>query len=127
MCSDRIDVICRMNLLQDLVESYVLSCRSSKDCSAKRRDRFPNLSGFCRFCGIGSYELSEMKKLHPDHYTSLCFILEDEALNSELSPTVLSSYLKKHLDFSENAESLSELNAGELRLIFEHDIEKDGE
>lgn len=125
MCSDRIDVICRMNLLPDLAERYVLACRE-ESVGAKRRERFPNISGFCRFCGIGACELAEMKRLYPEHYSSLCSIFEDEALNSELSATVLSSYLKKHLDFSENDPSVSEVNAGELRLIFEHDIEKDG-
>ena len=125
MSSDRIDVICRMNLLPDLAERYILSCRADS-VGSKRRERFPNLSGFCRFCGIGVTELSEIKKLYPERYSSLCSVFEDEALNSELSPTVLSSYLKKHLDFSENDASLSEVNAGELRLIFEHDIEKDG-
>lgn len=114
-----------MNLLPELVERYILSCRSDA-ASSKRRERFPNISGFCRFCGIGFSELSEIKKRYPERYSSICSVFEDEALNSELSPTVLSSYLKNHLDFSEDGASLSEVNAGELRLIFEHDVEKDG-
>ena len=61
MSSDRIDVICRMNLLPDLAERYILSCRADS-VGSKRRERFPNLSGFCRFCGIGVTELSEIKK-----------------------------------------------------------------
>ena len=115
-----------MNLLPELAERYILSCRNSST-GVKGKDRFANVAGFCRFCGIGLSELSEMKKNYPERYSALCFILEDEALNSELSPTLLASYLKKHLDFTERSEDLSEVNAGQLRLIFEHDIEKDGE
>ena len=126
MCSDRIDGICRMNLLPDLAERYILSCREAR-AGGRTKERFANMAGFCRFCGIGFYELSELKSAYPDVYSALCLIFEDEALNSDLSPTLLASYLKRHLDFSEKDKELSEINAGELRLVFEHDIEKDGE
>ena len=126
MCSERIDEICRMNLLPELAERYILSCRNALS-EGKKKERFPNVAGFCRFCGIGLSSLSEIKSKYPDSYYALCSIFEDEAFNAELSPTVLTSYLKKRLDGEESASVCSELGAGELRLIFDHDVIADGE
>ena len=48
-----------------------------------------------------------------------------EALNADVSPTLLSAYLKKRLGYEKNAGS--EICDGQLRVIFEHDITEDGE
>ena len=53
-------------------------------------------------------------------------VLEDEALNAELSPTVLTAYLKKRLGYGEKSEATTSAECGQLRLVFEHDILEDG-
>ena len=128
MWTDEIDNICRMQLLPDLAERYILSCRDGEDSQKKHR-RFPNVAGFCRFFGISSDQLDYMKEKYPDSYSALCLIFEDEAFNAEISTTVLSAYLKKRLGYGEreSAPDSSVNVAGPLKLIFEHDILSDGE
>ena len=43
-----------------------------------------------------------------------------------LSPTVVSAYLKHRLGYGEKSEAVSSADAGEIRLIFDHDISEDG-
>ena len=126
--TDEIDSICRMQLLPDLAERYILSCREEDEGKKKHR-RFPNVAGFCRFFGINSDQLDYMKEKYPDSYSALCLIFEDEAFNAEISTTVLSAYLKKRLGYSERESAPdSTVNVpGPLKLIFEHDIMSDGE
>ena len=128
MWTDEIDSICRMQLLPDLAERYILSCRE-EDNGQKKHPRFPNIAGFCRFFGISSEKLDYMKEKYPDSYSALCLIFEDEAFNAEISTTVLSAYLKKRLGYGEreSAPDSSVNVAGPLKLIFEHDILSDGE
>ena len=128
MWTDEIDSICRMQLLPDLAERYILSCREEGD-GYKKHSRFPNLAGFCRFFGISSNQIDYMKEKYPDSYSALCLIFEDEAYNAEIPPTVLSAYLKKRLGYGEpeNTPDSSVNVAGPLKLIFEHDIRSDGE
>ena len=60
------------------------------------------------------------------------FMLKDvyteklEALNAELSPTVLTAYLKKRLGYGEKSEATTSTECGQLRIVFEHDILEDG-
>ena len=56
-------------------------------------------------------------------------ILEDETLNAALSPTLLSAYLKRRLGYADKAAKTeqNETECGLMRLVFEHDIEEDGE
>ena len=115
MWTDEIDSICRMQLLPDLAERYILSCREEDEGKKKHR-RFPNVAGFCRFFGMNSDQLDYMKEKYPDSY-------------SEISTTVLSAYLKKRLGYAERESAPdSTVNVpGPLKLIFEHDIMSDGE
>ena len=52
-------------------------------------------------------------------------ILEDEALNSDMSPSLLSGYLKKRLGYGE--ESGKEGQGESVVVVFEHDALRDGE
>ena len=82
-----------MQLLSDFAERYILSCRETPS-DKKKHSRFPNIAGFCRFCGIGSDQLNKLKEKYPNSYSALCLIFEDEALNSEIPASILSAYLK---------------------------------
>jgi hypothetical protein len=121
-------------ILYYIVDDYLTSCSAvangSKDETsfrhmAKHRSHFPNLAGLCRYVGVGMSELTVFSKEYPDEYDKLLAILEDEALNSDLSPTILSAYLKKRLSYVKDTEFAE--NAKEVRFCFEHDIFADGE
>lgn len=127
MCTDNLDLVCGMQVLPDLAERYLLNCREEKSANGKH-ERFPNLAGFCRFCGFNGSTIERMKRDYPESYSALCMIFEDEALNSEISPSVLSVYLKKRLGYSSDTENLSSsCDLGQLKLVFEHDVIADGE
>lgn len=117
-----------MQLLSDFAERYILSCRAASS-EAKKHSRFPNIAGFCRFCGIGSDQLNKLKEKYPNSYSALCLILEDEALNAEIPASILSAYLKKRLGYGDTEGKSAELTTdeGQIKLIFEHDILSDGE
>lgn len=87
------------------------------------------MAGFCRYLGIGVEAFRHLMRERQEEYDTLCAMFEDEALNSGLSATLVSAYLKKHLGYGERAEgqgvSISE--ADRIKLIFEHDIYADGE
>lgn len=112
-----------MKLLPELAEQYVLQLRNG----ANERRELPNLAGFYRFYGFDGSDAERLKRECPDGFSSLCFILEDEALNSDISASVLSVYLKKRLGFETSEGSAVEHASDQLRLIFEHDILTDGE
>ena len=123
MCTDDLDTICQNKQLSDLAEKYIFSCRETVD--SKKNGRFPNLAGFCRFFGFSGEILEKIKSDYPDSYSTLCMIFEDEALNSELSPTLLSVYLKKRMRYGDAVEE--KVGAKEVRYCFEHDVFADGE
>ena len=76
-------------------------------------------------CGVGASE--ELRTSAPDAYDLLCAVLEDEALNFSISPTVMSAYLKQRLGYGEKPDTpASSAECGEMRLVFEHDILEDG-
>lgn len=109
------------------LNAYLKSCHfPNEDNSKKRTDGFPNLAGFCRYLGCGISALDELRRTEPTLYDHICAILEDEALNAEVSPTVLTAYLKKRLGYSEHSTERADTDCGEFRLIFEHDVLEDG-
>ena len=70
-----------------------------------------------------------MKKVEskwPELYGALLALFEDEALNSDKSATVLNTYIKERLNYGEKNEGGATLPVGDVRLVFEHDIEEDG-
>ena len=107
------------------VGEYVELCRS--EAVGKSKGRFPNLAGFCRYLGVGVEALEEIFRGSPEEYGALCAVFEDEALNSELSATLISAYLKQRLGYGEPRETKrASCELPEVKLIFDHDIFEDG-
>ena len=108
--------------------AYLQSCRETSDAPSKKGTHatLPNPAGFCRFLGKGMDFWEAMRDDDPKTYGVLCAAFEDEALNSDLSPTLLSSYLKKRLGYGEQKASESLADCGQMTLVFEHDILEDG-
>ena len=69
-----------------------------------------------------------MSKKYPDEFEKLSAVFEDEALNSQISPSLLSTYLKRRLGYGDSSDfSGTEAQSAQLKLIFDHDIFIDGE
>ena len=131
---DALRKACRRGTIKKLLERYIESCHAPPDgeeneSSAKgRRDRgrFPNLAGFCRYQNIGLDELTELSEEFPEAIALLYATMEDEALNSALSPALLSAYMKKRLGY-DRSEEKSDTPDNPLSIRFEHDIYEDGQ
>lgn len=122
------------NILDYIVEDYISTCHAVAQGSTdetsfrrqtKHRSHFANLAGLCRYIGIGLSDLAVFSEEYPDEYDKLHAVFEDEALNSDVSPTILSAYLKKRLAYTKESDGAEE--AKEVRYCFEHDIFADGE
>ena len=89
---------------------------------------FPNVAGFCRFLGVSTGELERLGGEYPEEYGRILAVLEDEALNSELPPSIISTYMKQSFTRrdDEGDETISEKDVGPITLIFDHDIDRDG-
>ena len=74
---------------------------------------------------VGTDELELLLKEYPEQYGRILAVLEDEALNSSLSATLVSAYLKKRLHYDTGTAKAS--YEGQLQISFEHDIMEDGE
>jgi hypothetical protein len=87
------------------------------------------MAGFCRYLGVGVEQFCLSMKERQEEYDMLCAMFEDEALNSGLSATLISAYLKKHLGYGEKTDtaSKSSMELDQIKLVFEHDIYEDGE
>ena len=113
-----------------LAERYILECRGADVPEDERR--FPNVAGFCRFLGVSRRRYEELGILYPEEVGVIEATFEDEALNSvELSVSLLSVYLKARLGYAES-KSEKEVqatcsSAGGVKVVFEHDILRDGE
>ncbi len=127
-----LEYACQRGTADKLVEEYIESCRrdggaeisKSEKQSRRAKGRFPNLAGFCRYLGIGDSELGILSAKYPSELERVRAALEDEALNSDVSPTIISAYLKKRLGYEKTSES--EIYDGQLKVVFEHDIMEDG-
>lgn len=123
---------CAHGQLDKLLEEYITSCseicdlelETVKKCSKKKKGRFPNVAGFCRYFHIGDAEYERLCVKYPNEFERVKLVFEDEALNSEISPTILSAYLKKRLGYEKT--SCSEVYDGQLKVVFDHDILEDG-
>ena len=111
--------------LLELLRGYVDSCGGTAGKAGA--GRFPTLAGFCRYCNIGVSELKAWAREYPAEYEILCSVLEDEALNSGISATLVSAYLKNHFGYGEKAAEKTRVDSGDIKLVFEHDILSDGE
>ena len=114
--------------LFEQLDQYLQSCRPPPGEDRKKISApFPNLAGFCRRLGWGATDMDLLKKSNPELYDRICTVLEDEALNSDLSASVLTAYLKQRIWRAEPSAEKSAVNQGDqLRLVFEHDILEDG-
>ena len=125
---------CFCGLLDALAEEYVTFCQrvsneqdgeAEKKTAKKNKNRFPNVAGFCRYFNIGGKEYDALAAKYPKEFDKLYAIFEDEAFNSDISPTLLSAYLKKRLGYEK--KDGSEIYEGQLKVVFDHDIMEDGE
>ena len=116
--------------LGEYLRRYLRECRPpSGEEGKKGSGRLPNLAGFCRWLGCGVSEMETLRLSHPAAADWLTAVMEDEALNNGagVSPTLLTAYLKRRLGYaSERAEAVAQAECGEMRVVFEHDIEEDG-
>lgn len=122
----RLSGLCESGRLWRALEKYLRECTSADD---RRLWRFPNAAGFARHLGVSLGALRELGEREPALYERICTVLEDEALNADISATLLSAYLKQRLGYGERQESAGSTVCGgeQLQLIFEHDIMSDGE
>ena len=120
MKTELIDEIVENGALTELAEEYVRFCR---DCDA----RLPNMAGFFRRLGFGARELDHLKNTYRDEYRTVMMIFEDEAINSMRPPSLVSSYMKQYFKNDEGDEVASESRCGPITLVFDHDIDLDGE
>ena len=138
---DLLKTACESCELDKLAENYIIFCHTSeekreeteregtqkKKKSSEPTSRFPNVAGFCRYLGIGHKEYERLSNKYPEEFEKLSAILEDEALNSEISASVLTAYLKKRLGYADtDGSNKNEVEAGQIRLVFDHDILADG-
>ena len=124
--------------LMEQLNAYLSFCRQAREDGVEARGRgkggkdglFPNLAGFCRWMGGGLADAEALRTVNARLYGRIGAILEDEALNADLSPTLLSAYLKRRLGYGDSeggAKSTAVPGDGEqLRLVFDHDILEDG-
>ena len=106
--------------LLPLTESYIDQCLENH--------RMPNLAGLCRFLGISMEAFERLSESHREQIARIRDVLEDEALNSDMSPSLLSGYLKKRLGYDMPSEPRhAAADTGELKIVFEHDIYEDGQ
>lgn len=106
--------------------NYILRCHTEQGNSTKSASRIPNVAGFCRALGVTLSDFDRLKRTRPEHHGAICAVLEDEALNSQMTAAILSIYLKHRLGYGTEREEIGITDAGQLRLIFEHDAYEDG-
>ena len=111
-----------------LFDEYLALCQAEgADGKRKNAGRIPNVAGFCRFTHSTLSDFERLRHTRPEVHGALCAALEDEALNSEMSASILSVYLKLRLGYAGETEEVSRVtDTGQLRLIFDHDAYEDG-
>ena len=121
---DIIDGICQKGRLVRLAEKYILTCLDA----TQRKPRLPNICGFFRWLKLSAIAMDRLKKCYPEKYRTLLMIFEDEALNSELPPSVISTYMKQSFmrQGDDDEATVSEKGCGPITLVFDHDIDNDG-
>ena len=131
-CGIDLAEVCRMGLLPELAEQYIALCAKNADGDKKHRSgakgtRFPNIAGFCRYCGVGHAELEKLKEFFPKEYDALCSVFEDEALNSDIAVSLLGTYMKTRLGYGAKEKEVCSSEEDEPTVaVFEHDIFEDG-
>lgn len=137
--------VCQMGLLSELIEQYIALCGKENEVAAKteakpkrgtkkafaekkKRAKFPNVAGFCRYCGVGYGELERLAETFPYEYGALCSVFEDEALNSDVAVTLLGTYMKTRLGYGSKTAEKADGEEDDVPIaVFDHDIFEDGE
>ena len=126
-------ILCSMaknGILSEAIKDYLLYCQeygkdNLSEKAVKSKGRFPNIAGLCRYLNTGMSDVFALRDTMPEEYDKLLAIFEDEALNSQISPTVISAYMKKRIGFVITDEGADA--SGEVLYEFEHNIFADGE
>ena len=92
----------------------------------KERRRLPNPAGFCRFLGLSCDAYHTLEGEFPTEAGRLYAVFLDEALNSDLSATMLGFYIRHLLGEGNEGEDGQEESGGGVVVTFEHDIFSDG-
>ena len=125
---------CKTNTLYDIFEKYLSDCLRTTDGESldeKQRKKsqkktiFPNLAGFCRYLKISIEDFEKLSGEYPSLFKRIITALEDEALNSDASPSLVSAYLKKRLKYDSVSQS-TDKDSSQMQIFFEHDIFEDG-
>ena len=119
-----IDRLCQGDKIIKKAEKYISFCLDLQP----KKPRLPNICGFFRWLRLGAIALDKLKRADPEKFRTLLMLFEDEALNSELPPSIISTYMKQSFmrQDEEDEGSSSEKTCGPLTLIFDHDIDSDG-
>ena len=120
-----IDGLCQSGKLIKLAEKYIKFCLTQES----KKPRLPNICGFFRWLKLSASALDRLRKTFPEKYRTLLMIFEDEALNSELPPSIVSTYMKQSFAHKDEDDSGTEVreSCGPITLIFDHDISRDGQ
>ena len=118
-----IDGICIKGSLIRMAEKYIKFCLTANE----DRPRLPNICGFFRWLKLGACALDLLKQKYPDKFRTLQMLFEDEALNSPLPPSIVSTYMRQQAftDLSENGQT-ADKEGENITVVFDHDIISDG-
>ena len=117
-----IDRLCEGGKLIKKAEKYITFCLETQG----KRPRLPNICGFFRWLKLSAIALDKLKRAYPQIFRTLLMLFEDEALNSELPPSIISTYMKQSFINTESKEEAYE-DCGPITLVFDHDIKLDGQ
>lgn len=115
----RIDEICLKRSPEELAEQYISFCLEQNE------PRLPNMAGFFRWMRLSAAAREHFKVQYPEKYQTIRMFFEDEALNSPLPPSIVSSYMKQF--FAKDENDCVPIDKPSITLLFEHDIVHDGE
>lgn len=99
--------------LSDKLSEYIESCLGAEN----RKHPFPNLAGFCSYIGMSIDDMMELKRRRPKVFDTVMLKLEDAALNSGATASLVNMYLKQYGFWSAPAGD---------EITCEHDMEADG-
>ncbi len=102
----------KKDALKSKLREYIDSVLSSE-----RKHPFPNLAGFCRHIGISANELFSLKKKRPNDFSSVMLELEDAALNSGATASLINLYLRQYGFWKPQSED---------DIFCDHDMLEDG-
>lgn len=75
---------------------------------------------------MGVADISALEGKYPEQYRALLALMEDEALNSDKSSTLINTYFKERLRLG-TVQADEERSEPALTVVFEHDVISDGE